>query len=115
MIKGYARALDGARVVHAFAALALELELDVWFEYVRSAANIADLPSREFVEGYGPFEETPYARQLGSKRVEMVVPPLDQWAGPFTDWITATYAEAGRRQDRRPSGRRRRQKRSKRG
>ena len=43
---GYARALDLARLMHALHAAILELDLDVWFEYVRTAANIADEPSR---------------------------------------------------------------------
>ena len=92
MVKGYARALRGTRLVHAFASLALDLQVNVWFEYVRSKANIADLPSREFLPEYDAFEQTAPARAIGSQRVVMVVPPLEEWAKPFAEWTTAAYA-----------------------
>ena len=40
-----------SRMAHFFHAIAAALEANVWFEYVPSAANIADLPSR------GEFEK----------------------------------------------------------
>ena len=35
-----------SRIAHAFHLVCLALDCDVWFEWVRSEANIADLPSR---------------------------------------------------------------------
>ena len=55
MVKAYARAIDSARIVHAFAALAVTLNISPWFEYVRTKANVADLPSREGLQGYAPL------------------------------------------------------------
>ncbi len=42
LIKGYSSAADSSTLVHAFWSLFLFIEVDVWFEYIRSAANIAD-------------------------------------------------------------------------
>ena len=46
MVKGYSSAIDSGKIVSAFHAFNLALGCDVFFEYVRSEANIADLPSR---------------------------------------------------------------------
>ena len=46
LVKGYSRALDSARIVHAFHAWNAGVRVSSWFEYVRSKANIADMPSR---------------------------------------------------------------------
>ena len=46
LVKGYAKAADMARVSNAAWALLLGLEAQPYFEYVRSKANIGDLPSK---------------------------------------------------------------------
>lgn len=45
LVKGYSRAPDSARMLHAFTARRLALGTDIWFQWVASAANIADWPS----------------------------------------------------------------------
>ena len=47
LCKGYSGVPDSARLVHAFHAWAAGARVDAWFEYVPSAANIADEPSRD--------------------------------------------------------------------
>jgi len=47
LVKGYASNHDMGYITNAYHALALGIECDTYFEYVRSAANIADLPSRQ--------------------------------------------------------------------
>ena len=42
---------DSARLVHAFHATAAGMGCACYFEYVRSAANVADLPSRVDLSG----------------------------------------------------------------
>ena len=69
--------------------------MQVWFEYVRSAANIADLPSREWL-GYGVFDEHELAVELGSTRIPMVVPDLSGWRQPFKEWVAEAHAHATR-------------------
>ena len=46
LIKGYSGAPDSSRIVHAFHSLNAGLRTNVWFQYVASKANVADLPSR---------------------------------------------------------------------
>ena len=50
LINGYSRAPDSCRILHAFAAFVLGMEISPWFLYVPSKANIADLPSRHDYE-----------------------------------------------------------------
>ena len=47
LTKGYSGLPDSARLVHVFHAWATATGTAVWFEYVPSAANVADLPSRD--------------------------------------------------------------------
>ena len=77
LVKGYARAVDLAKIVHAFAAVNLGLQCWVWFEYVRSSANIADGPSR------GDFT---LLNELGASRRDMIIPHPDWWDLPTT-WL----------------------------
>ena len=58
--KGYSSKLDSARIIHAFHSLGVVLQAEVYFEYVASEANVADLPSR------GDFDFlawTPHSKQ----------------------------------------------------
>ena len=74
------------------------LNISPWFEYVRTKANVAELPSREGLQGYCLFEDTEFVPKLGSTRVEMRMPPMDAWGSPFGDWIkSARKHEAKRR------------------
>ena len=44
--KGYSKVADSGRIVNAFGVKRAALRCDIWFEYVPSEQNIADLPSR---------------------------------------------------------------------
>ena len=48
--KGYSRDIDSARLIHFFHSIAAAVNTNVWFEFVASGANIADLPSRDELE-----------------------------------------------------------------
>jgi hypothetical protein len=86
LIKGYSGKPDSALIVHAFHAWNLGLKASVWFEYVRSKANIADLPSRGV--------DTPdMLVALGSTYVEMVMPPLDDWTKPAAMWAAFAHIQ----------------------
>jgi len=68
--------LDCAWMVHDFAIRAARLSCGVWFDYVRSKANLADLPSR------GEFD---LLLGMGSVEVLTSVPQRSSWtsiAGP---------------------------------
>ena len=59
-------------MVHAWEVINLGVRANTWFEYVRSEANIADLPSRG---EYGYLEQ-----ELGSSPVlPMLLPSLSGW------------------------------------
>ena len=47
LTKGYSRVPDSARLVHGFPAWCAAARTHAWFEYVPSAANAGDLPSRD--------------------------------------------------------------------
>ena len=77
LIHGYARKLDMARMVNAFHLQAAALELNVYFEFVPSLANIADLPSRD---------EFALLQRLQGTRVPIEFPPAADWTGPLRVW-----------------------------
>ena len=84
LIKGYARAEDLAKIVHAFAFINLGLQCVIWFEYVRSKANVADFPSR------GDFA---LLRGLGAHCVPLVLPDPEWWDAP-SRWYTSMVKTA---------------------
>ena len=71
--------------MHAFHSLNVGLESDVWFEYVASAANIADLPSRG---------DTKLLRRLKSTERAVVLPSIDDWDLPASAWMERATANA---------------------
>ena len=82
---------------------------------MRTKANLADLPSREGLQGYEQFEDTEFAQVLGSTRVEMRLPPMQAWANPFGEWIDSARADGVGSAPRRKHGKRRSAKRKDRG
>ena len=70
LVKDDSRDVDSARLVHTFWALSAALELDVWFEFVYSEANLADWPSRGCLD---------FVEPLGAIRVPVVIPQSDSW------------------------------------
>ena len=74
LVKGYSAKPDSARIIHAFHALNVPLQANVWFEYVRSAANIADFPSRG---QFAMLKDT-----YGSAEWHFQVPPIAVWLSP---------------------------------
>ena len=80
LIRGYAGSIDSARIVHAFHALNVGLRTDVWFEYVASKANIADLPSRMDFD---------LLKSLSAQERQCVLPSTEDWLQPAQMWIEA--------------------------
>ena len=84
LMKGYARDVDSARLVHSFHTICAAMGTRVWLAYVASKANLADLPSR------GSFELL--EQDLGSTWAEFVLPPLQlSWSGSFA-YLFDAYA-----------------------
>ena len=86
LVKGYARILTSGRIVNAFHATNVGLQADVYFEYVRSAANIADMPSRDAI-GEMLAALADVAPEAEVHEVKCVVPKVDSWLGSAVDWI----------------------------
>ena len=59
--KGDCKDADCARLIHIFHTLCLALDISVWFEYVASGANLADLPSRGDRELLIEMGSTPFS------------------------------------------------------
>ena len=78
VVHGYARTVDMADIANAFHLLAAGLRMAVYFDYVPSKANIADLPSR------GEFG---LPRALGAEVVRMRVPSHAMLTGPLVKWL----------------------------
>jgi hypothetical protein len=78
MHKGYSRDLDNsARQVHIKDSVCAAAGTQVWFEYVPSGANIADLPSRDDFE---------LLAELGSVPFDIQWPPVGlSWYDTFVD------------------------------
>ena len=75
LAKGYMRDVDSARMVHSFHCVCAALNTQVWIEYIPSAANISDLPSRN---------EFALLHELGSTSFEVRWPEIGSgWSGVF--------------------------------
>ena len=100
LAKGYSKAADGSRLLHALSAIQLDRGIDPWFAYVRLKANIADLPSR------AAFDDSGYIQRLGSHECTMHMPPMSAWERPFEH----LHSPAGRLKRPRPNKRARKSK-----
>jgi hypothetical protein len=85
VIHGYARKLDCARMVNSLHLLLSALRVDVWFEWVPSAANNSDLPSR--ADEIGAYELF-YRLFPSAVQGPSVLPPIATWSealGPLSE------------------------------
>ena len=71
LVKRSSSALDSSYMIHAFWALVSFLEIDVWFEFLYSKANISDWPSRG--------DWVALVDKLRAKSIEPVLPPEGSW------------------------------------
>jgi hypothetical protein len=95
--KGYSSRIDSAKIIHAFHALNLDLQVAVDFRWVQSEANIADLPSR------GDFK---LLEEWGATRIRLEMPSnIDDWMSPEDAAEAASRSEPV--PDRKPRGGRR--------
>lgn len=86
LIKGYSRAIDSGLIVNAFHAFNVGMRADVFFEYVRSKANPADLPSRDAPEELGSLLVNVGAAH-NVVDVKCRLPTIDSWEAPTSDVI----------------------------
>lgn len=93
MAKGYSYVIDSARIIHAFHALNVNLQTNVHFEWVKSEANIADMPTRN---------NFALLHEFGSQRVALLSPPMSSWRTPeelhnFAQGVARSKTRGGRR------------------
>ena len=84
LVHGYASRPDCARLVNVFHMLQAQLRFTPWFEWVPSAANVADLPSR------GAYSELE-AVAPGSMRIRFRLPDFATFTMPLHDLMEAFY------------------------
>ena len=93
LVKGYSACMDSGLLVNAFHAFNVGLRADVFFEYVRSKANIGDLPSRlamdELWQTFVTLGVAARAREL-----PMVMPKFGDWYAPASRLVAAGAAAA---------------------
>ena len=77
---GYARKRDCARLVNAYHAQLVGLGVHVWVEWVPSAANPADIPTRP-----ERLHELPADVQW----VDLELPPVEAIEGQLAAWLLA--------------------------
>ena len=85
LINGYASKPDMGRVVNAFHVAQFGLDARVWLEWVPSAANVADLPSRMRIHEM-------MAILPGAVYVPTVLPCLSEWLRPFASFADGMLA-----------------------
>jgi hypothetical protein len=78
-VHGYASKPDMARLVNIFHLTQFSLDMHVWFEWVPSLCNVADLPSRGTTEDWNEFFEIAPDSQL----TQTVIPPFHDWLQPM--------------------------------
>ena len=84
LVHGYSGKPDLAKSVNVFYLQILSLRCSVYFDYVPSKANIADLPSRrEFVR---LSSELAGLRGALSELDSLVMPSVDSWHAPLSEW-----------------------------
>ena len=74
-IHGYANQPDMADASNALHCAACGLRVDLWLEWVASAANLADVPSRH-------HKDRAVLDRLGMAPVRLVFPSPEEWADP---------------------------------
>ena len=85
LAKGYSGSPDSGHLVHALHATALGLGCSCYFEYVRSEANVSDMPSRVDLSGRVWDCGLPGAGPV-SRPVPALLPEARDWADRAGEW-----------------------------
>ena len=85
--KGYSKVHDSGRIINAFRIKQASLGMRIWFEWVPSEQNIADLPSRgKEAELYRVFDAVACVLSDGfweCYEYEVVMPDFSSWLAPL--------------------------------
>ena len=78
LVRGYSSKEDSAALVNIFHVVCAITKVRVLWDYIESAANVADLPSRLDFE---------YLASLGAGFFSIVLPPPAMWESPLEAWL----------------------------
>lgn len=84
LVHGYAKKPDLAKPVNVFYLQMLSLRASVYFDWVPSKANIADLPSR--FDPAGTLSELSGFNIVGDAPDVLLAPNIASWNAPLSDW-----------------------------
>ena len=93
LVHGYSGKADLAKMVNAFFLQMAGLRASVYFDYVPSKANIADLPSRG--ERAALLRELRGLRPSPGARESLRVPHMGHWVAPLERWLTRNLHREG--------------------
>ena len=96
LVNGYAGKPDLAKMVNAFFLQMAGLRAHVYFDWVPSKANIADLPSRDAIPEL--LAELAGLRIAHTESHELVVPGLAEWNADLALWATRPRRAASNRE-----------------
>ena len=83
LAKGYSGSADTALIINYFDLRMADLRMRVWWEWIPSGQNIADLPSR-WVLSQLPFSPVvEVIPGVSSTFMDFVVPPFHTWEAPL--------------------------------
>lgn len=94
LAKGYSRDVDSARLISVFHTMNAAVRANVWFEYVPSAANIADLPSRDDLELL-------HSERFKAEPFPIVWPDVGAWEGKLVELFQKYVGLFGKRKSKR--------------
>jgi hypothetical protein len=95
--KGYSKVGDTGMVVNSFKVMQAKRQLRVWFEYVPSEQNIADLPSRR---SWGELHRVIDSVSGGlwtCFRYDVVIPSYESWLSPLKGHVSSKRRRHGSR------------------
>ena len=95
--KGYSKVGDTGKVVNSFKFMQAKRQLRVWFEYVPSEQNIADLPSRRRWRELHRVIDSVSGGAWTCFRYDVVIPSYESWLSPLGGHSSAKRRRHGSR------------------
>ena len=87
--KGYSKVADSGRIINAFRLKQAALGMRVWFEWIPSEQNIADLPSRgkasELYRIFDAVSDYISGSEWECYEWDMVIPDFSTWIAPLAE------------------------------
>ena len=93
LCKGYSGKADTARIVNSFNVRQAFCRFRVWWEWIPSEQNIADLPSRWTEAGMIQGEVVEILPGIFSSSIPFVLPPFQTWLAP----LDSRFCDAGKK------------------